>query len=463
MYKIIENLTIGDMVAEGRCVARHEGMVVFVENVVPGDVSDVRIIKKQKNFLVGIPHQLKSPSPNRIDPFCSHFGTCGGCKWQHLSYPMQLQFKTQQVTDAFERIGKFSGLSMEPILGADPTVYYRNKLEFTFSNRRWLDKSDMDQPEIDTRALGFHIPGRFDKILPIDHCYLQAEPSNSIRMAMNDFARSKPWPFYDAMKKEGFWRNLVIRTTKGGEVMVILIVGQAIQDQIDEAISFLKSSFPGIHSLNYIVNEKKNDSFSDLPVYCVGGLPYITETLGDLSFRIGPTSFFQTNAIQAENLYSKTLAMAGLQGNEMVYDLYTGTGTIACYLAAKAKKVVGIEYVAAAIEDAHVNASINGLNNIRFYAGDMKDVLTTELIAKEGQPDVVVTDPPRAGMHEAVVARLLEAQPERIVYVSCNPATQARDCQLMAEKYDVVKLQPVDMFPHTHHVENIALLKRKTD
>jgi len=461
MY-IINDLQIGDMVAEGKCVARHEGMVIFVENVVPGDVADVRIIKKQKNFLVGVPTVLKTPSPQRIDPFCQHFGTCGGCKWQHLSYDMQLKFKTQQVVDAFERIGKFENLNMLPILGAESTQFYRNKLEFTFSSRRWLEKSDMDNEDIDKRAFGFHIPGRFDKILQIDQCYLQADPSNEIRMALGEFAKSKPWNYYDTMTKTGFWRNLVIRTTRSGDVMLILIVGEPNQEAIDESLTFLQSRFPQLASLHYIVNEKKNDSFSDLPVIHVSGLPYITEKLEDLAFRIGPTSFFQTNAWQAENLYQKTREFAGLTGNELVYDLYTGTGTIACYLAKHAKKVVGIEYVAASIEDAKVNADINGLAGLSFYAGDMKDVFTSALLEQEGYPDVVITDPPRAGMHESVIQRFLEAAPEKIVYVSCNPATQARDCQMLAEAYEVVKLQPVDMFPHTHHVENITLLKRKS-
>ncbi len=462
MHKIINDLLIGDMVAEGKCVARHEGMVIFVENAVPGDVADVRISKKQKNFLVGVAVTTKIPSPQRIEPFCQHFGTCGGCKWQHLSYDMQLQFKTQQVVDAFERIGKFDNLNIEPIAGAEPTVFYRNKLEFTFSNRRWLEKSDMDNQEVDTRAFGFHIPGRFDKILQIDHCYLQADPSNEIRMALGEFARSRPWSYYDTMSKTGFWRNLVIRTTRAGELMLILIVGEPKEEALHEAISFLNNRFPGITSLHYIVNEKRNDSFSDLPVHHVSGQAYITEYLNGLQFRIGPTSFFQTNAWQAGKLYEKTLEFAELKGNELVYDLYTGTGTIACYVAKHAKKVVGIEYIAAAIEDAHVNASINNLQGLRFYAGDMKDVFTSQLIEQEGRPDVVITDPPRAGMHESVIARILEAAPEKIVYVSCNPATQARDCKMLATDYELVKLQPVDMFPHTHHVENIALLKRKS-
>jgi len=461
MHKIVNDLLIGDMVAEGKCVARHEGMVIFVENVVPGDVADVRIIKKQKNFLLGVPVSIKTRSEKRIDPFCQHFGTCGGCKWQHLDYAMQLKFKTQQVIDAFERIGKFEKLNINPIVGAEITQFYRNKLEFTFSNRRWLEKPDIGNIELDTRAFGFHIPGRFDKILQIDHCHLQANPSNEIRMAIGNFAKSKPWTFYDTMTKTGFWRNLVIRTTRKGELMLILIVGEPNKEAIKESLDFLIHTFPQITSLHYIINEKKNDSFGDLPVHHVHGLTYITEWLNGLQFRIGPTSFFQTNAWQAEYLYHHTLDFAGLKGDELVYDLYTGTGTIACYMARFAKKVVGIEYVEAAIADADVNAEINNLTGLKFYAGDMKDVFSHQLIEKEGSPDVVITDPPRAGMHEDVIKRLLEAAPETIVYVSCNPATQARDCLQMSADYELVKLQPVDMFPHTHHVENIALLKRK--
>ena len=461
---ILEQITISDFAAEGKCLARHGDIVIFINGIAaPGDVVDLRITKQKKNFWEAQVVHVHTYSSNRTVPFCQHFGTCGGCKWQHIPYETQLQQKYQQVTDALERIAKVPLPIIQPILASPQTTYYRNKLEYTFSSNRWLTTEDMQTNlEItDRTALGFHIPRRFDKILDIETCYLQPDPSNAIRLAVKEFAHKNSYPFFDLVKQEGYLRNLIIRTTILGEVMVIV---QFFRE--DEALrilllDFLKASFPQITSLQYVINGKGNETFHDLEVVLYHGLPYITERMEDLQFRVGPKSFYQTNAAQALELYKVARSFANLQGNELVYDLYTGTGTIANFVAHQARKVIGLEYIPMAIEDAKVNSAINGITNTDFYSGDMRDKLTDTFISQNGKPDVVITDPPRAGMDEKVVTTLLEAAPQRIVYVSCNPATQARDLAWLDPGYTITHVQPVDMFPHTYHVENVVCLERK--
>jgi len=460
--KVIEGLTIGDMVAEGKCIVRHEEKVIFVDGVVPGDIVDILIEKDKKSYAEARLWKMVKKSPLRVPTFCKHFGNCGGCKWQDLDYDQQLVFKQKQVSDALQRIGKVALPDLLPIVPSAETKFYRNKLEFTFSERRWLTNEEMAIEDISNlHALGFHVPRVFDKILDIQECYLQAEPSNSIRNEVRSYAEKHSLGYFNVRDLKGYLRILIIRTTTKGEVMLILQVAEDREEDTKALLDHLISQFPAISSCFYVLNQKGNDTMHDLEPQLHYGLPYITEEMEELQFRIGPKSFYQTNAPQAFELYKITREMAGLSGDEVVYDLYTGTGTIAQFVAKDAKKVVGIEYVEMAIADAKVNASLNGITNCSFYAGDMKNVFTAELIAKEGKPDVVITDPPRAGMHTDVIARLLEAEPKRIVYVSCNPATQARDLQLMDEYYEVKKVQPVDMFPHTHHVENVVLLERR--
>jgi 23S rRNA (uracil1939-C5)-methyltransferase len=462
---ILKEVTIDRMAAEGKCIAQHEGMVVFVKDVAPGDVVDLRITKKKKKFFEAVPLHFHRLSSIRTEPFCSHFGICGGCKWQHIPYTEQLKYKQQQVIDNFERIGKTSIGTVHPIIPSEETTYYRNKLEFTFSVNRWLTHEEISTgEEFDRRALGFHIPQSFEKILPISHCYLQPDPSNEVRLALDKFARTEDIPFYNPVTHEGILRNLIIRTSNIGQLMVIVqFGGDAMQEEglVKKVMDFLNGYFPQLTSLQYVINHKKNDTFYDMPVHHFAGEPYINEQMEDLTFRISPKAFFQTNSRQAYQLYSAARSMAAIQAHEVVYDLYTGTGTIANFVARQAKQVIGIEYVEDAIEDAKVNARINQLNNTSFYAGDIKDTLNDAFIARHAKPDVIITDPPRSGMHPDVVSKLLELEAKRIVYVSCNPATQARDVSLLNEKYQTEALQPVDMFPHTHHVENIALLTRK--
>ncbi|OKL39789.1 23S rRNA (uracil(1939)-C(5))-methyltransferase RlmD [Pontibacter flavimaris] len=450
------------MVAEGKCLARHDNMVVFVAGVAPGDVVDLRVTRKKKSYMEAEPVHFHELSELRVQPFCEHFGTCGGCKWQHIGYDTQLYFKQKQVKDNLERIGKVPLPEFDPILGSEKTRYYRNKLEYTFSNTSWLTKEQIQSgQEYDRDALGFHIPGRFDKILDIKHCYLQPDPSNAIRLEVRKYAKEQNLPFFDIVKQEGYMRNLIIRTANTGEVMVIVQVYEDRPAEMQALMEHLAATFPEITSLQYVVNAKGNETFHDLEVVCYKGLPYIHEDMEGIKFRVGPKSFYQTNADQAYELYKKTRELANLTGNELVYDLYTGAGTIANFVARQAREVIGIEYVPSAIEDAKINSQINNITNTTFYAGDMKDILSDELVARHGRPDVVITDPPRAGMHEDVVKKLLQVHPNRIVYVSCNPATQARDVEWLSEKYDVTRVQPVDMFPQTHHVENIVLLTAK--
>lgn len=460
--EILENLSVIDMADEGKAVCKHEGLVIFVEKAVPGDIVDVKIRKKNKSFLEGQVVRLVSPSPSRTEPFCEHFGTCGGCKWQYLSYEMQLQFKQKQVFDAMSRIGKIENPVIEPIMGSALERFYRNKLDYSFADRKWLTTAEMNVefPAFEP-GLGFHIPGKFDKVLDINQCYLQPDPSNAIRLAVRKYCVENDLTFMNIRKREGMMRGLIIRNTIKGDLMVIVMVYQDEEGKLNGLLQHLKDNFPQITSLLYVINNKANDTIHDQEIHCFHGLPYITEEMEGLDFRIGPKSFFQTNSLQALTLYKVAREYAGLTGNEHVYDLYTGTGTIANFVARQAKSVVGIEYVKEAIDDAKLNSSLNNIANTVFYAGDMKDLLVDSFMEENGRPDVIITDPPRAGMHAEVVAQLLKVEAPRIVYVSCNPATQARDIEMMSAKYNVVKLQPVDMFPHTAHVENVALLELK--
>lgn len=456
----IEKVVIEGVAAEGKAIARHNDCVVFVPYVVPGDVVDLQVTKKRKKYMEARVVRFHEYSKDRLEAFCEHFGICGGCKWQILPYQQQIEFKHQQVEDALKRIGKIDLPLFNPILGSKNTQYYRNKLEYTFSCNRWLSKDEINSENIDTDALGFHIPGLFDKIIDINHCYLQPEPSNSIRLAIKKFAKNQGYTFYNQRTHEGFLRNIIIRTTSTNQVMLTVVFSQNDKKKITTLMEFIKEEFAGqITSLLYVVNTKLNDTISDLDILNYSGASEVFEEMEGLQFKIGPKSFYQTNSDQAYELYKVARNFADLSGNEVVYDLYTGTGTIACFIAKQAAKVVGIEYVEDAIHDARVNAEINNINNTVFYAGDMKDVLTDSFIKSNGRPDVIITDPPRAGMHADVVNTILQCAPGKIVYVSCNPATQARDLLLLNEKYRTTKVQPVDMFPHTHHVENVVLLE----
>lgn len=458
-----ENVTISAVAAEGKSIARIDDMVVFIPYGAPGDIVNVKLDKKKKNYGEGHITKIISPSSLRVLPFCPHFGVCGGCKWQHLPYHYQLECKQQQVEDALQRIAKVELPKIDTILGSADTTHYRNKLEFTFSNKCWLTFEQMNSGETfeDRRALGFHIPGAFDKVLDIKECHLQADVSNRIRLFIRSYAIDNEYDFYDIRQQKGFMRNIVIRTATTGELMLIVVFGEDDEIKIKSLLDATQIAFPEITSLMYVVNRKVNDTIADQDVILYSGREYIVEQMGDLKFRVGPKSFYQTNSKQAHELYKVAKRMAALTGNELVYDLYTGTGTIANFVAHDATHVIGIEYVADAIADAKLNSQANGITNTEFYAGDMKDVLTDDFIAEHGVPDVMIIDPPRAGMHQDVVDVILNAEPKRIVYVSCNPATQARDIALLDTKYKVVEVQPVDMFPHTQHVENVVALVRK--
>ncbi|HEK20909.1 23S rRNA (uracil(1939)-C(5))-methyltransferase RlmD [Mucilaginibacter sp.] len=463
--KFFENVSVIDIAEEGKGVGKADDFVLFIEKAVPGDVADVEVYRSKKNFGEAKITKLITPSEHRTPAFCEHFGTCGGCKWQHMTYDAQLQFKQKAVRDALTRLAKIEVGHMDAIVPSPADRYYRNKLEFTFSNKRWLfDGENRDDEKLDMNALGFHIPGRFDKILNINHCYLQAEPSNDLRNSINAFAKENGISYYDVRQHTGALRNLIIRTASTGEIMVIVVFAHATQEEIDLLMNYVDAAFPQITSLLYIVNTKMNDTIFDQEVKAWRGPEFIHEEMPTANgnvvrFRVGPKSFYQTNSIQALRLYEITRDFAGFKGDELVYDLYTGAGTIANFVAGHVRQVVGVEYVPSAIEDAKVNSEINNITNTKFYAGDMKDVLTPGFVAAHGKPDVIITDPPRAGMHADVVARLMEIEAEKIVYVSCNAATQARDLLILKEKYDTVKIQPVDMFPHTQHVENVVLLK----
>lgn len=463
---LLEKVTITDVAAEGKAVAKVNELVIFVPYVVPGDVVDLQVKRKKNHYAEAVAVKFYEKSPLRTEPFCSHFGVCGGCKWQCLSYEEQLKYKQKQVFDNLTRIGKVELPEFRPILGSEKTRFYRNKLEFTFSNKRWLTEEEVKQDvKYDQmNAVGFHIPGAFDKVLAIDKCWLQDDISNQIRNAVRDYAYAHNFPFFDLRTQEGLLRNIMIRTSSTGELMVVLqckVTDDEGRRKMEEILQFMADSFPQITSLMYVINNKCNDTIGDLDVEVFKGNDHIFEEMEGLRFKVGPKSFYQTNSEQAYNLYKVAREFAGLTGNELVYDLYTGTGTIANFVARQARKVVGIEYVPEAIEDAKVNSALNGIDNTLFYAGDMKDILTNDFIAEHGRPDVIITDPPRAGMHNDVIDVILAAEPKRIVYVSCNPATQARDLQLLDGKYKVTAVQPVDMFPHTHHVENVVQLERR--
>jgi 23S rRNA (uracil1939-C5)-methyltransferase len=457
--KVVHNLRIERIAAEGKSVAHHEGKVVFVQNVAPGDLVDVKITRGKSTFMEGEVIHYHEYSKDRIEPFCAHFGTCGGCKWQHINYNLQKEYKRQQVVDQFTRIAKVDIPDVLPILASEKTQYYRNKLDFTFSNNRWLTREEINSgQQFERNALGFHIPKMFDKIIDVDHCYLQGNISNDVRNELRKFALLNGLTFYDLRNQVGLLRNLIIRTTSTGENMVIVQFGEDEPLGIQSVMNFLHEKFPEITSLLYIINQKKNETFHDLEVITFKGKAYIEEEMEGLKFRIGPKSFYQTNSEQAYELYKVAREFADLQGNEVVYDLYTGTGTIANFVAEKSKQVIGIEYVEEAVADAKLNSRINGIENTLFYAGDMKEMLNEVFMENHEKPDVVITDPPRAGMHEEVVRMLLKLASPKIVYISCNPATQARDIAILAEKYNVEKVQPVDMFPQTYHVENVVLL-----
>lgn len=460
---LIEGVEITGVAAEGNAIARVNDMVVFVPFGAPGDVANIKIDRKKRNYAEGHIEQIITPSPVRCEPRCKHFGVCGGCRWQHLPYPAQLGFKQQQVTDALTRIAKVELPEINPILGSADIWEYRNKMEYTFSNRCWLTFEQMRSGEEfpDRDAVGFHIPGAFDKVLDIKKCHLQDDFSNRLRLFIKEFGKTHGYSFYDLRAQSGLLRTLMVRIASTGDIMAVMVFGADEPEKISALMDAVREHFPEITSLLYVVNIKANDTIGDLDILTWAGKPYIEEEMEGLHFRVGPKSFYQTNSRQAYELYKVARNFAGLTGSELVYDLYTGTGTIANFVARNARHVIGIEYVADAIEDAKLNSKVNGLDNTEFYAGDMKDVLTDGFIATHGRPDVMIIDPPRAGMHDDVIKVILNAAPERIVYVSCNPATQARDLAALDSLYKVTAVQPVDMFPHTHHVENVVRLEKR--
>jgi len=461
---VLEKVRITDIGAEGNAVARVDNQVVFIPMLVPGDVADIKVIRKRKKYLEGSVIRFHEYSPDRIKPACVHFGVCGGCKWQHLPYELQLKYKQKQVADNLTRIGKVSVPEITPIIGSESQFRYRNKLEYTFSDKRWLTREEIntDSDFEKEDALGFHIPGLFDKVLDIKECHLQPEPSNAIRDDVRRYAHRKSLPFFNLRQQSGFLRNLIIRNNAAGEVMVIVIFFLDEKERREGLLDYLAEEFPQIASLYYVVNAKKNDSLADQQPVLYKGKDHLSEEMSGLEFRIGPKSFYQTNTHQAKVLYDIALDFADLTGREIVYDLYTGTGTIANFVASKAAKVIGIEYIEEAVRDAVINSEINNITNTIFFAGDMKKILTGEFMDSQGHPDVIITDPPRAGMHEDVIKVIMDAAPGKIVYVSCNPATQSRDILLLSGQYEIAAVQPVDMFPHTHHVENVVLLKKRS-
>ena len=458
-----EGVEIVDVAAEGKSIAKVDGLIVFVPFAVPGDVVDIQTYRKRKGFAEGRVMRFVEYSADRVEPVCEHFGVCGGCKWQMLPYELQLQHKHKQVLDNLTRIGKVDLPEISPILGAPETTFYRNKLEFTFSNKRWLTEKEIGSEREFTQmnALGFHIPKMFDKVLDIKKCWLQTDVSNQIRNSIREFCFHHDFTFFDLREQVGLMRTLIIRTTSTGELMVIVVFAEDDEEKREMMMKHLADTFPQITSLLYIINSKRNDTITDQEVITWKGNDCIYEEMEGLKFKIGPKSFYQTNSEQAYNLYKVARDFAQLSKTDLVYDLYTGTGTIANFVARDVAKVVGIEYVEEAIEDARVNSEANGIDNTLFFAGDMKDILNQEFILEHGRPDVLITDPPRAGMHTDVIDAILFANPKRIVYVSCNPATQARDLNLLDANYKVTRVQPVDMFPHTHHVENVVLLERR--
>ncbi len=465
----LQGITVTDYAAEGKSIAKLEGKVIFVENAVPGDVVDVLLTKNKKDWAEGVVLRYQSYSPQRVEAFCSHFGICGGCRWQMLPYTQQLAYKQQQVQQQLKRIGKVELPEVQPIIGASSHTHYRNKMEYTFANKRFIPREELDAAgdgplAVDANfagAAGFHAKGVFDKVVDIQECYLQAEPTNAIRLWIKEYALARQWSFYDVRQHVGFMRNVMLRICNTGEVLVNVVVGEADMDKIKPLMQDLQAAFPLITTLLYTVNTKWNDSIYDLEPQVFYGKGYVVEKLEDLSFKISPKSFFQTNTQQAEKLYQVTRDFAGLTGQETVYDLYCGTGSIGIFVSGQAKKIIGVEVIAEAIADAKENAMLNQIEHAHFFAGDVINICTDDFFATHGRPDVVITDPPRAGMHDKLVSKLLEIAAPTIVYVSCNVATQARDIGLLAEKYRVEKIQPVDMFPHTHHIECVALLKLK--
>lgn len=460
---VVENVEITGVAAEGKSIARVDDMVVFIPYGAPGDVVNIKLDKKKRSYAEAHIVDMVKPSPDRVTPACEHFGVCGGCKWQHIPYESQLRYKRDQVVDALTRIAKVEIPEVNPTLGSKETFCYRNKLEYTFSCKCWITFEDLRSGReiADRNALGFHIPGAFDKVLDIKKCWLQDDLSNRIRLFVRQYALAKGYEFYDIKAQQGLMRTLMVRIASTGEVMLIVVFARPEQEKIDDLMGAIAAEFPEITSLLYVVNQKVNDTIADQEVITYRGRDYINEEMEGLQFRIGPKSFYQTNSLQAYELYKVARRMACLKPDDLVYDLYTGTGTIANFVARQVKKVVGIEYVPEAIADAKLNSEVNGIDNTIFFAGDMKDVLTDGFIEEHGRPDVMIIDPPRAGMHEDVVNVILNARPERIVYISCNPATQARDLALMDEFYRVEEVQPVDMFPHTHHVENVVRMTRR--
>ena len=481
--ELVTGLEIIDITEDGRGIGKSEGRVLFIDKAIPGDIADVELLRRKKSLFEGRIKRLEKESAHRRTPFCLHFGICGGCKWQHLEYPAQLIYKQKQVSDALQRLAGIDADHISPIIPSPESIYYRNKLEYTFSNRRWLSPAEMINrasaemindggasaadasaaPAPAAGALGFHVPGRFDKIINVDTCYLQNELSDRIRNAVRQFALETNMSFYDLRAHSGLLRNLIIRSASTGELMVIVVFADEQPEAAGPLMNFIKSQFPEITSLMYIVNRKLNDTIHDQEARVWSGKDYIFEQMeapgGTVRFKIGPKSFYQTNSRQAQRLYQVVSDFADFKGDEKVYDLYTGAGTIANFIARQVSSVIGIEYVEPAIRDARENSVLNSVGNTTFFAGDMKDVLTAEFVAANGHPDVIITDPPRAGMHAGVVSRLLEIAPRKIIYVSCNPATQARDLLVLKEKYKVSRIQPVDMFPHTTHVENVLLLE----
>ena len=469
---VLEDLTVTGYAAGGKSIAKLDGKVVFIEGAVPGDQVDVRLSKNKKDWAEGIAIKIRKYSDERVTPFCQHFGVCGGCKWQMLPYEKQLQYKQEEVAAQMKRIGKIDLPEMMPIVGAPDTRYYRNKLEYTFSSKKYFTQEEIDAlPMADEGprglpsipSFGFHVPGSFDKVIDIQECFLQSDPSNAIRNQLRTYALAKGYTFYDIRNHVGLLRNLMIRLCTTGDLMINLIFGEDDRDAQHDLLTFLQQHFPSITSLFYTVNKKFNDSLHDQSPILFSGNPFAIEKLGDLTFKVGPKSFFQTNTKQAERLYQITKDFANLTGTETVYDLYCGTGSIGLFLCDKAKKVIGVEVVEEAVQDAHENALLNNISNAQFFVGDVADVCTDEFFHAHGNPEVIIIDPPRAGMHEKLVRQVLQMASPLVVYVSCNPATQARDLQLLSDKYDVTAICPVDMFPHTHHIENVVQLKLKNE
>ena len=466
MRKKNKNITLANVLvehyaAEGKSLARVDGKVIFIENAVPGDIVDLKLSKNKKDWAEGFITAFREYSPDRVEPFCAHFGVCGGCRWQMLPYPLQLQYKQQQVADVLQRIGKVTLPEIRPILGAPASVQYRNKMEYTFSNRRFLLPEELHDPSVSSlqRVAGFHAKGLFDKVVDIDICHLQEEPTNRLRKAVRDFGLEEDLPFYDIKQHEGWLRNLQLRICTTGEIMANIVLGYEDEPPLRRLADRLVQQFPELTTLLYTINPKWNDSIADLEPRILAGKGYVIEQLEDFRFKIGPQSFFQTNTRQGERLYQVTREFAELSGSETVYDLYCGTGSIGIFVSRQAARVIGVEVVEAAVEDARENATLNGIGHASFFAGDVIDICRDEFFAAHGRPDVIITDPPRAGMHAGLVGKILDMAAPTVVYVSCNPATQARDLQLLDAKYTVMKVQPVDMFPNTHHIENIVQLK----